>query len=98
MTLQQVDIGAFKTPTLRDVELTSPYMRNGSLKTLIDVVQFYNRGGIANSHLDKLMHPLHLNHNEVSDLVEFMRTLTSGDVLRLCQTTNPQTRTAVQVE
>lgn len=98
MTRQQADIGAFKTPTLRDVELTSPYMHNGSLKTLIDVVQFYNRGGIANSHLDKLMHSLHLNDNEVNDLVEFMRALTSDEVLRLCQTTNPQTRSAVQVK
>jgi cytochrome c peroxidase len=95
VTRQKADIGAFKTPTLRDVELTSPYMHNGSLKTLIDVVQFYNRGGIANSHLDKLMHPLNLNDAEVNDLVEFMRSLTSDDVLKLCQTTIPQTRTAV---
>lgn len=98
VTRQQVDIGAFKTPTLRDVELTSPYMHNGSLKTLIDVVQFYNRGGAANSHLDKLMHPLHLNDAEVNDLVQFLRALTSDDVLKLCQTTNPQTRTAVPVK
>ncbi len=95
VTRQKADIGAFKTPTLRDVELTSPYMHNGSLKTLIDVVQFYNRGGIANSHLDKLMQPLNLNDAEVNDLVEFMRSLTSDDVLKLCQTTIPQTRTAV---
>jgi cytochrome c peroxidase len=98
ITRQRVDIGAFKTPTIRDVELTSPYMHNGSLKTLIDVVQFYNRGGNANSHLDKLMQPLHLNDNEVNDLVQFMRALTSDDVLKLCQTSNPQTRTAVQVK
>ena len=57
--------GAFKTPTLRDVELTSPYMHNGSLKTLIEVVQFYNRGGRPNSNLDKVMEPLQLSDNEV---------------------------------
>lgn len=89
---------AVKTPTLRDVELTSPYMHNGSLKTLIDVVQFYNRGGNANSHLDRLMQPLHLSDAEVNDLVQFMRALTSDDVLRVCQSTSPQNRIAVRIE
>jgi cytochrome c peroxidase len=97
VTRRQVDIGAFKTPTLRDVELTSPYMHNGSLRTLIDVVQYYNRGGNSNSRLDRLVQPLHLSDDEVNDLVQFMRALTSDDVLRMCQTTPPQTRTAVPV-
>lgn len=79
---EHVDIGAFKTPTLRDLELTSPYMHNGSLKTLIEVVQFYNRGGTSNSYLDRPMEPLHA-------------PLTSDDVLRVCQTTTTQTRIAV---
>ncbi len=95
VTLQQVDIGAFKTPTLRDLELTSPYMHDGSLKTLIDVVQFYNRGGNANRYLDERMQALQLSDIEVNDLVEFLRALTSDDVLRQCQTTTPQTRSAV---
>lgn len=95
VTFQQADIGGFKTPTLRDAELTSPYMHNGSLKTLIDVIQFYNRGGNPNSHLDKLIRPLHLTDLEVNDLVQFIRALTSDDVLKVCQTTNPQTRTAL---
>src|SRR5215208_2154850 len=69
VTLQQEDIGSFKTPTLRDAELTSPYMHDGSLKTLIDVVQFYNRGGNPNSHLDKLVNRLQLSDEEVNDLV-----------------------------
>lgn len=98
VTKQQTDIGAFKTPTLRDVELTSPYMHNGSLKTLIDVVRFYNRGGNPNSHLDTSMQPLKLTDAELNDLVEFMRALTSDDVLKECQTTTPQTRTAVSVK
>lgn len=96
VTLQHGDIGAFKTPTLRDLELTSPYMHDGSIKTLIDVVQFYNRGGNANRYLDGRMHPLQLSDAEVNDLVEFLRSLTSDDVLRQCQTTTPQTRAAVQ--
>lgn len=95
VTLQQVDIGAFKTPMLRDLELTSPYMHDGSIKTLIDVVQFYNRGGNANRYLDERMQALQLTDAEVNDLVEFLRSLTSDDVLRQCQTTTPQTRAAV---
>ncbi len=95
VTRERTDIGAFKTPTLRDVELTSPYMHNGSLKTLIDVVRFYNRGGNANSHLDSRMQPLQLTDTEINDLVEFMRALTSDDVLKQCQTSTPQKRTPV---
>ena len=92
---QQADTGAFKTPTLRDLELTSPYMHDGSLKTLIDVIQFYNRGGNANRYLDKRIHPLQLTDREVNDLVQFLRGLTSDDILRQCQTTTPQTRVPV---
>jgi cytochrome c peroxidase len=98
VTKQPRDIGAFKTPTLRDIELTTPYMHNGSQKTLIDVVRFYNRGGNATANLDERMHALNLNDEEINALVEFMRTLTSDDVLRQTQTLRPQTRTAVTVE
>lgn len=97
VTRERTHIGAFKTPTLRDVELTSPYMHDGSLKTLIDVVRFYNRGGNANSHLDTRMQPLQLTDAEMNDLVEFMRVLTSDDVLKDCQTSIPQKRTPVSV-
>jgi cytochrome c peroxidase len=86
------DLGAFKTPTLRDVELTTPYMHNGSEKTLLDVVRFYNRGGVTNPSLDARMRPLQLTDAEMNDLVEFMRALTSDDVLRQAQRTQPQTR------
>ncbi len=95
VSLKQPDIGAFKTPTLRDLELTAPYMHDGSLRTLIDVVQFYNRGGNANRYLDKRMRALQLTDVEVNELVQFLRALTSDDVLRQCQTTTPQTRAAV---
>lgn len=96
VTLRRVDVGAFKTPMLRDLELTSPYMHDGSIKTLIDVVQFYNRGGNANRYLDKRIQALQLTDAEVNELVEFLRSLTSDDVLRQCQTMMPQTRTAVR--
>jgi cytochrome c peroxidase len=97
VTFSSNDVGAFKTPTLRDIELTSPYMHNGSLRTLLDVVRFYNGGGNANSYLDERVRPLGLNDREVNDLVEFMRSLTSADVLRECQISIPQRRAPVSL-
>jgi cytochrome c peroxidase len=92
-TSRPEDLGAFKTPTLRDVELTTPYMHDGSEKTLLDVVRFYNRGGERNRALDSRIRPLLLTDAEMNDLVEFMRALTSDDVLRQAQSTQPQTLT-----
>jgi cytochrome c peroxidase len=97
VTKQPKDIGGFKTPTLRDIELTTPYMHNGVEKTLIDVVRFYNRGGNANANRDERMHLLNLSDQEMNELVEFMRALTSDDVLRQSQSSTPQTRSAVTV-
>src|ERR1051325_36130 len=95
VTKQPEDVGAYKTPTLRDIELTTPYMHDGSIKTLIDVVRFYNGGGHANANLDERIRPLNLNEKELNDLVEFMRALTSDDVLRQTQSAKPQNRSAV---
>ena len=95
VTNRRSDIGAFKTPTLRDVELTAPYMHDGSHKTLLDIVRFYDRGGAANPNLDKRIVPLNLTDAEMNALVEFMRSLTSDEVLRRTQATTPQTRVAV---
>jgi cytochrome c peroxidase len=71
------DIGKFKTPTLRNIALTAPYMHNGSLKTLEDVVEYYDKGGDKNLFLDAAIFPLHLTDEEKNDLVEFMKSLTS---------------------
>lgn len=71
--------GAFKTPTLRDVALRSPYLHDGSEKTLEAVVALYVRGGIRNRWLSSKMHPLELSKQEQQDLVEFLRSL-SGEV------------------
>jgi cytochrome c peroxidase len=95
LTNQPRDVGAFKTPTLRDIELTGPYMHNGSQKTLLDVVKFYSKGGAPNSHLDERMRPLNLSDQEINDVVEFLRALTSDDVLRETQSARPQTRGSV---
>lgn len=69
------DRGAFKTPTLRGLARTAPYMHDGSLKTLEEVVEFYRRGGNPNSNLDGRMEPLELTDGEARDLVEFLRSL-----------------------
>ena len=97
VTLDNKDIGAFKTPTLRDVELTGPYMHNGSLRTLLDVIRFYNQGGQKNPNLDSKMQVLNLNEKEINELVEFLRALTSDEVLRTAQSAKPQTRIAVRL-
>jgi cytochrome c peroxidase len=68
--------GAFKTPTLRDVELTAPYMRNGTYRTLEEVVDHYDRGGDDRRNLSPNIKPLHLTTDEKADLVAFMKTLT----------------------
>jgi cytochrome c peroxidase len=70
------DQGAFKTPTLRDVALTAPYMHDGSLATLADVVAFYSQGGVRNAGLDRRMRPLGLSPDEQRQLVAFLKALT----------------------
>jgi len=81
VTARAGDVGAFKTPTLRDVARTGPYMHDGSLGTLEDVVAFYDSGGVANPHLDAEIKPLGLTHEERRELTAFLRALT-GSVTR----------------
>lgn len=70
----------FKTPSLRNVALTAPYMHDGSLSTLRDVVEFYNAGGIDNPLLDPLLGPLKLTASEIDAIVAFMQSLTGSNV------------------
>ncbi len=72
------DRGAFKTPTLRDLTRTAPYMHDGSLRTLEEVVDFYNQGGNPNPYLDPTVRPLNLSGQEKEDLLAFLRAL-DGD-------------------
>ena len=74
------DRGRFKTPSLRNVVLTAPYMHNGSFATLESVVEFYNRGGRPNPNLDPAIRPLRLSAGERTDLVAFLRAL-EGEAL-----------------
>ena len=68
--------GAFKTPTLRDIALTGPYMHNGMYRTLEEVVDHYDRGGDAKDNLSPNIQPLGLTAQEKRDLVAFMQSLT----------------------
>ncbi|MEE9201069.1 MAG: cytochrome c peroxidase [Candidatus Brocadiales bacterium] len=87
VTLQYKDKGAFKTPTLRDIALTAPYMHDGSVATLLEVVEFYNKGGEPNPHLSDKIEPLQLTQEEKDDLVAFMESLTSMDINQLIEST-----------
>ncbi len=79
VTKKDEDRGAFKTPTLREIARTPPYMHDGSLATLEDVVEHYDKGGIENPWLDPEMHPLKLSDSDKRAVVEFLRALT-GEV------------------
>jgi cytochrome c peroxidase len=76
---QDRDRGAFKTPTLREIARTAPYMHDGSLATLEDVIDFYSRGGRPNPHLDPEMRPQDFSAADKRALVAFLRAL-SGRV------------------
>ena len=73
----------YKTPSLRNISLTAPYMHNGSLETLRQVIEFYNKGGIANENLDPLIKPLNLTAQEMDDLEAFLNALTGDNVREL---------------
>jgi cytochrome c peroxidase len=72
------DRGRFKTPTLRGLALTAPYMHDGSLATLEDVVAFYRRGANPNSGLDERLHPLEMSDADAVNLVAFLRALSKS--------------------
>lgn len=76
VTKNPADIGAFKSQTLRNIGITGPYMHDGSLATLWDVMDHYNKGGVPNPYLDGGMQRLALSEAEIDDLVAFMFTLT----------------------
>ena len=78
VTEEEKDKGAFKTPTLRDIQRTAPYMHDGSVETLEEVIELYDRGGEANDWLDPKMEPLDLTDEEKADLLDFLKSL-EGD-------------------
>jgi cytochrome c peroxidase len=80
ITQNPLDRWKYRTPTLRNIELTAPYMHNGSFETLKEVVSFYNQGGFSNPLLDPLIHPLQLTDTEEDELVAFLMSLTSTHI------------------
>lgn len=83
VTLNPADRWKYRTPGLRNVALTAPYMHNGELLTLEAVVDFYNRGGIPNKLLSPLLKPLDLTPKERAALVDFLKSLTGSNVKTL---------------
>jgi len=92
VTKQANDIGAFKTPGLRNVAVTAPYMHDGSLATLWDVMDHYNKGGVPNPNLDGGMQRLGLSEAEIDDMVAFMQSLTSARFAELAKQTMARQR------
>lgn len=82
----------FKTPTLRNITLTAPYMHNGSLPDLESVMTFYNDGGGSGPNKDKLMEPLSLSQSEIRDLIAFLSALTDPVLIA-----RPPSMTQVQI-
>ena len=97
VTIQWSDVGNFKTPTLRNIELTAPYMHDGSLKTLEEVVDHYNNGGKLKAtdpepagFLSGGIRPLNLSEQQKKDLVAFLKTLNSPEVAKDIASAKPQ--------
>ena len=84
-TGNSLDIGAFRTPSLRNVELTAPYFHDGSAATLNDVVRFYLKGGNENPNRDWQLEPVALTEVEQNDLIEFLKALTSDEARRMAE-------------
>ncbi|MEE9345752.1 MAG: cytochrome c peroxidase [Methylococcales bacterium] len=80
VTLDPSDRWKYRTPSLRNIALTAPYMHNGAFETLQQVVTFYNKGGARNPELDSAIKQLKLDVAEQADLVAFLRTLTGDNV------------------
>ncbi len=75
---KQSSAGKFMTPTLRELTYTAPYMHNGMLASLEDVVEFYNKGGGNSANKDKRLHPLNLTAEEKTSLVDFLKSLSGN--------------------
>lgn len=80
ITQDPADRWKYRTPSLRNIALTAPYMHDGSLTSLEAVIGFYARGGIANELLDPLLKPVSLNPQERADLIAFLHSLTGDNV------------------
>lgn len=85
VTLDPTDLWRYKTPSLRNVALTAPYMHNGVLLTLEDVVEYYDRGGTGSEGQDPRITPLHLTPAEKQALLAFLQSLTGDNISTLAR-------------
>lgn len=81
LTNIESDLALFKVPSLRNVAMTAPYMHDGSLATLEDVIEHYNTGGKSHPHKSPLIRPLHLTELEKADLRHFLESLTDEEFI-----------------
>jgi cytochrome c peroxidase len=89
VTGQGKDVGAFKTPTLRNLKYTAPYMHDGSKKTIGEAIDLYDLGGIPNPNLDSRIKPLKLTEIEEADIAYFLDAL-NGDPVKMSAPAMPQ--------
>ena len=80
ITKEFVDMFRYRTPSLRNIELTAPYMHNGTFETLEDIVAYYGDGGFRHFGIDPLVRDLDLDETERAALVAFLKTLTAGNI------------------
>ncbi|MCF6204557.1 MAG: SCO family protein [Methylococcaceae bacterium] len=91
VTQDPADRWKYKTPSLRNISLTAPYMHDGSILSLEQIIRFYNQGGIENETLDPLIKPLNLSESEIKDLLAFLKSLTGSNVQQLISDAYTQT-------
>jgi cytochrome c peroxidase len=89
-TQQTQDIGKFRAPSLRNIAITAPYMHDGSLATLEEVIDHYAAGGkFDHENKSRILRPLHLTDRDKSDLVEFLKSLTDEELLHDSRWSDP---------
>ena len=81
VTLDSADYGRFRTPTLRNIAVTYPYMHDGSIKTLEQVIRFYESGGKDHPNKSEHMQPFVLTDQERHDLIQFLLSLTDSNFI-----------------
>ncbi|HEX3854635.1 MAG TPA: cytochrome c peroxidase, partial [Polyangiaceae bacterium] len=81
LTLKDSDFGKFRVPTLRNIAVSAPYMHDGSLATLADVVEHYDQGGSGSPNTDPTLHALGLSDHDKRDLIAFLESLTDDEFL-----------------
>ncbi len=82
VTDENSDRGKFRTPTLRNIALTAPYMHNGEILTLEEILVHYNNGGKIFINKDERMSPLNLTKDEISDIINFLHSLTDEELIK----------------